>query len=149
MRGGMQYQRQCGAVSGAKADTADAEPPARRLLDQVRDACRLRHYSLRTERAYSGWIRRFVLANGKRHPREMGVAEVELFLTRLATHGRVAASTQNQALSALLFLYRVVLNIRLPWMNDVIRAKHPQRVPVVLSRSETDRLLGRWMVFTG
>lgn len=77
MWGGMQYRRQSGAVSGARADTADAGPPAPRLLDQVRDACRVRHYSVRTERAYSGWIRRFILANGKRHPREMGAIEVE------------------------------------------------------------------------
>ncbi len=141
MWGGMQYQRRPRPVSGAWVDTADAEPPARRLLDQVRDACRVRHYSLRTERAYAGWIRRFILANGKRHPRETGAVEVEAFLTRLATHGHVAASTQNQALSALLFLYRVVLGTTLPWMDDVIRAKRPRRVPMVLSRPETDRLL--------
>ncbi|MGH9438506.1 MAG: phage integrase N-terminal SAM-like domain-containing protein, partial [Terriglobia bacterium] len=87
------------------------------MLDQVRGACRVRHYSMRTERAYVGWIRRFILANGKRHPRDMGGVEVAAFLTRLATHGRVAASTQNQALSALLFLYRAVLEVELPWMD--------------------------------
>jgi integron integrase len=116
--------------------------PAPRLLDQVRAACRVRHYSLRTERAYVGWIRRFILANGKRHPSAMGGGEVAAFLTMLATRGRVAASTQNQALSALLFLYRVVLEIELPWLDGVVRAKRPQRVPVVLSRDEVQRVLG-------
>ena len=115
-------------------------PP--RLLDQVRAACRARHYSLRTERAYVGWVRRYVLANGKRHPRGLGQAELEAFLTALAVDGRVAASTQNQALSALLFLYRQVLGMdRLPWLEGVVRAKHPARIPVVLSRDETRRLL--------
>ncbi len=87
------------------------------------------------------WIRRFILANGKRHPRDMGAREVEAFLTHLASEGRVAASTQNQALSALLFLYRQVLGIELPWMESVVRAKRPQRVPVVLSHEEVMRLL--------
>jgi integron integrase len=115
-------------------------PP--RLLDQVRAACRARHYSLRTERAYVGWVRRYVLANGKRHPRELGQAEINAFLTRLAVEGRVAASTQNQALSALLFLYRNVLGMdRLPWLEGVVRAKHPSRIPVVLSRGEVHGLL--------
>lgn len=112
-----------------------------RLLDQVRARLRLRHYSLRTEQAYVGWIRRFILASDKRHPRDMGVAEVEGFLSRLATQGQVAAGTQNQALSALLFLYRDVLSIDLPWMETIVRAKRPQRVPVVLSRDEVTRLL--------
>lgn len=115
-------------------------PP--RLLDQVRAACRARHYSLRTERAYVGWVRRYVLANGKRHPRGLGQAELEAFLTALAVDARVAAGTQNQALSALLFLYRQVLGMdRLPWLEGVVRAKHPARIPVVLSRGEVQRLL--------
>lgn len=97
--------------------------------------------ALRTEEAYVGWIRRFILANGKRHPREMGAREVEAFLTCLATQGRVAASTQNQALSALLFLYREVLQEDLPWLENVRRAKRPRRLPVVLSRDEVTRLL--------
>src|SRR3546814_4777596 len=92
---------------GREGVTGDAEPP--KLLDQVRQRLRLKHYSLRTEQAYVGWVRRFILANGKRHPREMGEREVEAFLTLLATRGNVAAGTQNQALSALLFLYREVL----------------------------------------
>nr|WP_233511771.1 integron integrase [Luteimonas weifangensis] len=113
------------------------------MLDDVRRRLRLKHYSLRTERAYVGWIRRFILANSKRHPRQMGVKEVEAFLTLLATRGKVAASTQNQALSALLFLYREVLQVDLPWMEDVVRAKRPQRLPVVLSVAEVQALLAR------
>ncbi len=85
-----------------------------KLLDQVRGRLRLRHYSLRTEQAYVGWIRRFILANGKRHPAQMGQAEVEAFLTDLATRGQVSAGTQNQALAALLFLYREILGLELP-----------------------------------
>jgi integron integrase len=102
---------------------------------------RVKHYSLRTEQAYTGWIRRFILANGKRHPRYLGGAEVETFLSDLATEGNVAAGTQNQALSALLFLYRDVLGLDLPWMTEVVRAKRPRRVPTVLSRDEVVRLL--------
>jgi len=99
--------------------------------------------SIRTEEAYVGWIRRFVLATGKRHPREMGAREVEGFLTGLAVHGHVSASTQNQALSALLFLYREVLELDLPWMEEIRRAKKPERLPVVLSRDETTALLAQ------
>ncbi len=88
-----------------------------------------------------GWIRRFIRANGKQHPREMGAAEVEQFLTRLATDGHVAASTQNQALSALLFLYREVLGVDLPWMAGIRRAKRPEHLPTVLSREEVAKLL--------
>jgi len=102
---------------------------------------RLRHYSLRTEQAYVAWIRRFILANGKRHPRELEGRHVEAFLTGLATRGRVAAGTQNQALAALLFLYREVLGMKLPWMDSVVRAKRPRRLPVVLSQAEVRRLL--------
>ena len=112
-----------------------------RLLDQVRGRLRLKHYSLRTEQAYVAWIRRFILANGKRHPRELEGRHVEAFLTGLATRGRVAAGTQNQALAALLFLYREVLGLELPWMDSVVRAKRPRRLPVVLSQAEVRRLL--------
>ncbi|MGH8054816.1 MAG: integron integrase [Stenotrophomonas sp.] len=111
-----------------------------RLLDLVRQQIRVRHYSLRTEQAYVAWIRRFVLANGKRHPSTMGAEEVGAFLTQLAVVGNVAAATQNQALSALLFLYRIVLGVELPWMEDVVRAKRPRRLPVVLSPDEVARL---------
>ncbi|RZA26521.1 MAG: integron integrase, partial [Proteobacteria bacterium] len=121
-------------------DGVTARPPVR-LLDQVRDRLRVRHYSLRTEQAYLSWIRRFILASGKRHPAQMGQAEVEAFLTRLATDGQVSAGTQNQALAALLFLYREVLRIELPWMENLVRAKRPRRIPVVLARAEVARLL--------
>lgn len=116
-----------------------AQPP--RLLDSVRAQIRLRHYSIRTEQAYLGWIRRFILANGKRHPREMGGDEVAAFLSRLATEDKVAPATQNQALAALLFLYREVLRMELPWLQDVVRAKRPKRLPVVLPVEDVARLL--------
>jgi integron integrase len=96
----------------------------------------------RTEVAYVGWIRRFILANDKRHPRDLGAPEVEEFLTSLAVRGRVAASTQNQALAALLFLYREVLCTDLRWMDDIRRAKRPERVPIVLTRQEVAAVLG-------
>ena len=113
------------------------------LLEAVVRRLRAGHYSLRTERAYVGWIRRFIAANGKRHPRELDAAHVEAFLTGLAVEGGVAASTQNQALSALLFLYRDVLGLRLAWMDDVVRAKRPQRVPTVLSPGEVRMMLAQ------
>ncbi|MGK2913283.1 MAG: integron integrase [Porticoccaceae bacterium] len=118
-------------------------PPTPKLLDQVRDRIRVKHYSIRTETQYVQWIRRFILFHGKRHPRDMGAPEVEAFLTHLAVEGKVAASTQNQALSALLFLYREVLGIDLPWLKDVTRAKRPQRLPVVLTRDEVRAVLGK------
>lgn len=118
---------------------AASRPP--RLLDEVRARVRRLGLAYRTEQAYVGWIRRFILANGKRHPREMGADEVERFLTRLATDGHVAASTQNQALSALLFLYREVLGVDLPWMAGIRRAKRPMHLPTVLSREEVAKLL--------
>ena len=114
-----------------------------RLLDQVRARVRRLGLAIRTEQVYVDWIRRFILANGKRHPRDMGSREVEWFLTGLATKGKVAASTQNQALSALLFLYREVLGVELPWMENIRRAKRPERLPVVLSRDEVYRILDR------
>ena len=129
-----------GSGSRGVTDKNSAGRPAR-LMDDVRRKLRVKHYSLRTEQAYTGWIRRFILASGKRHPRELGGAEVEAFLSHLATEGEVAAGTQNQALSALLFLYREVLSIDLPWMAAVVRAKRPQRLPTVLSREEVTRLL--------
>lgn len=113
------------------------------LLEEVRRVLRVYHYSIRTETAYLGWIRRFIEVNGRRHPRELGAREVELFLSRLAVDGKVAASTQNQALSAILFLYRDVLRQQLDWMEDVIRAKKPRRLPTVLSRGEVQLLLAQ------
>lgn len=98
-----------------------------KLLDQLRARIRVKHYSIRTEDQYVFWVRRFILFHGKRHPREMGAPEVEAFLSDLAVNGRVSASTQNQALSALLFLYREVLGIALPWLDNVMRAKASKR----------------------
>jgi integron integrase len=122
----------------------EASPPPAprpRLLDRVRDAIRTRHYSRRTEKAYVHWIRRFIFFHDKRHPAEMGPAEISAFLSSLAVRDKVAASTQNQALSALLFLYRDVLGVDLPWLDDVVRAKRPQYLPVVLTREETRAVL--------
>ena len=120
----------------------DQKPAAKpRLLDQVRLAIRARHYSPRTERSYVTWIRRYILFNGTRHPAEMGQAEVSRFLSALATRGRVSASTQNQALSAILFLYKEVLRTEIGWLNDVVRAKRPIRLPVVLTRREVMSVL--------
>jgi integron integrase len=112
-----------------------------KLLDRVRHAIRTRHYSLRTEEAYVQWIRRFIVFHHKRHPQEMGVAEIQQFLTDLAITHRVAASTQNQALSALLFLYKAVLHQDIGWIEEVVRAKQPKRLPVVLTRDEVKAVL--------
>lgn len=109
----------------------------------MRGKIRLKHYSIRTEQAYADWIKRFILFSGKRHPRELGAADVEKFLTHLAVERKVAASTQNQAKSALLFLYREVLEIELPWLDNVERAKAPKRLPVVLTRPEVQAVLSR------
>jgi integron integrase len=132
-------------MPSADSDTAIRKPeqgsPRPRLLDEVRRRLRLKHYSLRTEQAYLYWIRRYIRYNGLRHPRELGGAEVERFLSDLATRARVAPSTQNQALAALLFLYREVLALELPWMEGIVRAKRTPRLPVVLSRAQTTALL--------
>jgi integron integrase len=130
-------------------DSGDERPclvgdvPPVLLLDRVRGRIRLRHYSIRTEQAYCDWIKRFINFHGKRHPSDLGAAEVEAFLTSLAVEGRVAASTQNQAKSALLFLYREVLGVELPWLDGVQKAKAPVRLPVVLTREEVTRVLAR------
>ena len=134
----MSYDGEQPPISAGPA--AGREP---RLLEQVRARMRLKHYSLRTEDAYLYWIRRYIRAWLPRHPRELDGAAVEAFLTRLATRDNVAASTQNQALSALLFLYREVLGMDLPWMENVVRAKRPRRLPVVLTRAQVARLLER------
>jgi integrase len=121
-------------MPSADSDTVinkpDPGPKQPRLLDEVR-----------TEQAYLHWIRRYIRCSGLRHPRELGGAEVERFLSDLATRARVAPSTQNQALAALLFLYREVLALELPWMEDIVRAKRAPRLPVVLSRAQTTALL--------
>jgi len=122
-------------------NTSPAEAP--KLLDQVRGKIRLKHYSIRTEQAYLDWIKRFILHFDKQHPKDLGAEEVEQFLTYLAVEGKVAASTQNQAKSALLFLYREVLQIELPWLDNVEQAKAPKRLPVVLTRHEIQAVLSR------
>src|SRR5262244_2939425 len=127
----------------AAGETGPVGPPKPRLLDRVRQAIRTRHYSRRTEKAYVHWIKRYIFFHGKRHPTEMGAAEVAAFLTSLAVQGKVAASTQNQALSALLFLCRKVLGVDLPWLDDIVRAKRPVHMPVVLTREEVRAVLQR------
>ncbi|MCZ6449803.1 MAG: integron integrase [Deltaproteobacteria bacterium] len=114
-----------------------------RLLDQVRQAIRTRHYSYMTEKAYVGWIKRFIFYHSKRHPAEMGEPEIARFLSSLATDRHVSASTQNQALNALLFLYREVLAKDIGYVNGVVRAKRPHRLPVVLTREEVRSILGQ------
>lgn len=121
-------------------DPASARPEPR-LLDRLREAIRLRHYSIRTEDTYVDWARRFILFHGKRHPLDLGAAEVTAFLTHLAVVRGVGASTQNQAKSALLFLYRVVLGMDLPWLDEIVAAKDTRRLPVVLTPSEVRALL--------
>lgn len=114
-------------------------PP--KLLDQVRNKLRVKHYSIRTEQSYTDWIKRYILFHGKRHPNELGGQDVESFLTHLAVEGKVAAATQNQAKSAILFLYREVLEVDLPWLDNVTQAKAPKRLPVVLTVIEVQTLL--------
>jgi integron integrase len=121
----------------------DAEPTRPRLLDRVREALRIRHYSPRTEEAYVYWIRRFIFFHGKRHPDAMGAGEITAFLNHLATEGRVAVSTQNQALSALVFLYRRVLGREDEEFEGLIRARKPRRLPVVLTGDEVRAVLAR------
>lgn len=117
----------------------------------MREAIRRRYYSRRTEEAYVHWVRRFIYFCGKRHPRELGEAEVTAFLSHLAVDRSVAASTQNQALSALLFLYRHVLQLELGWLKDIERASRLPRTPTVAAREEVERVLGhlegtRWLI---
>jgi integrase len=123
--------------------TMQGRAPEPRLLDRVRSAIRMRHYSRRTEDAYVGWVRRYVVFHELRHPSEMGPPEVGAFLSHLAVRGRVAASTQNQALNALVFLYRHVLDLPLAGLGDVVRARRPRRLPVVFTREEVGDVLSR------
>jgi len=111
-----------------------------RLIDQTRNVLRLHHYSIRTEESYIQWIKRFIFFHNKRHPKEMGEKEISAFLTHLAVDKHVAASTQNQALSAILFLYKRVLEVELEWLDDVVRAKRPKYLPVVLTKSEVKNI---------
>ncbi len=133
--------RDNGAASAAIGTTAARTP--RTLLEAVRARIRYRHYSYRTEEAYVGWVRRFVAFHDCRHPRELGAAGIEAFLGHLANERNAAASTHNQALSALLFLYGEVLGVELPWLGEIDRPKRPQRLPVVLTRQEVREVLAR------
>ena len=122
-----------------------------KLLDDLRTAIRTRHYSPRTEKAYVDWVRRFIEFHGRRHPATLGATEVSLFLNHLATECKVAASTQNQALSAVIFFYREVLRAELPWLDDLVRVRRPARLPTVLTRDEVRALLAEmhgvmWLV---
>lgn len=140
------FTRYSAALDARPAMVREPSPPERpkpRLLDRVREAIRARHYSRRTEKSYVAWVRRYVLFHGKRHPAEMGAPEVTRFLNFLAVDRSVAASTQNQALSALLFLYREVLDQDLPWLDDLVRAQRPPRLPVVLTRDEVRAIIER------
>ncbi|CAG0983756.1 Tyrosine recombinase XerD [Geobacteraceae bacterium] len=116
-------------------------PP--KLLDQVRDRLRVKHYSIRTEQTYIHWIKRYIYFHDKRHPKDLGARDIEAFLTHLAVQGKVAAATQNLAKSSLLFLYREVLEIELPWLDNITQAKAPKRLPVVLTVSEVQSVLSR------
>jgi len=131
------------SVRLATTGPAASAPQPPRLLDRVRAACRLRHYSLRTEEAYVAWIKRFILFHHKRHPLDMGAAEINAFLTDLAVAGHVSASTQNQAFSALLFLYQKVLDVDPGRIAGVVRAVRPKRLPVVLTREEVRRVIAQ------
>jgi integron integrase len=122
-----------------------------KLLEQVRQQIRVRNYSIRTETVYAEWVKRFIRFHRYRHPVEMGAVEIEAFLTHLAVARNVSASTQNQALAALLFLYKEVLKLELPWLEGIVRAKKPKHLPVVLTREEVSAVLGqldgvRWIV---
>jgi len=137
------------APPAASAAPPPAPPAAPRLLDQLREAIRVRHYSIRTEHAYVDWVRRFVRFHGLQHPLRLGPVQVQDFLTHLAVDRSVASSTQNQAKSALLFLYREVLGVQLPWLDEIVGAKQPQRLPVVLTPSEARALLAELSGTTG
>lgn len=130
--------------------TAEHKP---RLLEQVRDVLRYRHYSYRTEQSYIHWIKRYIYFHNKKHPREMGADEIVEYLTHLAVKRKVSPSTQNQALSALLFLYKQVLQIDLPWLDNIKRAKRKKYIPVVFTPDEVKRLLAQfegtqWLIFS-
>lgn len=135
---------ECNATSAAgKSDTSAGDQQQPRLLDRVRDRIRVKHYSRSTEKTYIYWIRWYIHHHGLRHPKDMGATEVEAFLSHLATVRKVSAGTQNQAMHALLFLYREVLSIDLPWLDGITRAKPSKRIPTVLTQSETRALLAK------
>ena len=138
-----------GNYSVANGNLPDAESNPPRLLDRLCTEIRLRHYSLRTEEAYAGWARRFILLHGKRHPNDLGVEEFTQFLPWIATERQVSAATQNQARAALLFLYAQVLKIELPWLGEVVSARVQRRLPVVLTPAEVRALLHEMSGLTG
>ena len=125
-------------TGGKRIEGAGPQPP--KLLEQLRENLRVRHYSLRTEDAYLDWTRRFILFHGKRHPKDMGAPEVQAFLTYLAVERHVSPSTQNQAKAALLFMYRHLLQVDLPWLSEIVQAKRNPRLPVVLTPGEVRTL---------
>lgn len=136
------------AVSPPRRAIAEPAPPLRqtgplkpRLFEEVRNVMLFKHYSIRTEEAYLGWMRRFIIFHGKRHPETLGAEEVRSFLTALAVERKVAAPTQNQALSALLFLYQQVLKKEIGWLGDVERAQRPTKLPVVCTPEEAQAVL--------
>ncbi len=129
------------ATPNSSDKSTTLKPP--KLLDQVRDKLRVKHYSIRTEQAYLGWIKRYIYFHDKTHPKDLGAQDIEAFLTHLAVAGKVSASTQNLAKSSLLFLYREVLEIQLPWLDNVTQAKAPKRLPVVLTIAEVQSVLSR------
>lgn len=131
-----------GLKSKARVQTMPTNPKPK-LLDRVRQAIRTRHYSNKTEKAYVHWIKRYIFFHDKRHPLEMAEPEIAQFLSNLATEGRVSASTQNQAFNAILFLYNEVLSKKIGLIDGVVRAKRPQRLPVVLTKDEVKRVLDR------
>lgn len=120
--------------------TSDTKP---KLLDVMQDKIRLKHYSIRTEQSYMQWVKRFIIYHNKRHPKDMGEKEITEFLTHLAARENVSSSTQNQALCAILFLYREVLQQDVGWLDDIERAKRPKRLPVVFTREEVRKILLR------
>lgn len=130
-----------------KAQSVSPDPP--KLLDRMRTETRLRHYSIRTEQTYIEWARRYIFFHNKRHPKDLGAAEVHAFLSHLAVERNVSASTQNQAKAALLFMYREVLAMELPWLDEVIAAKNKKRLPVVLTQVEMRKLLDGMSGTTG
>ena len=125
----------------AENTSSAGKPP--KLLDQLRAKIRVKHYSIRTEDTYVHWVRRYILFHDKLHPRDLGAEAVRTFLTHLAVDRNVASSTQNQALAAILFLYKEVLELDLPWIDGIERAKRPKRLPVVLTRTQIERLLAQ------
>ena len=122
-------------------NTPSPKPP--KLIDELRKKLRYKHMSYRTEQAYVGWVRRFIVFHHKRHPREMGKSEIECYLTYLANDCGVSASTHHQALSALLFLYKEVLGIDLPWLDEIHRPNRSKRLPVVLTSNEISSILSQ------